>query len=63
MGQGLSNWTKFKWPYAPLDTFTRSEPFPSSELKDTYVGGTKKPRRRDAKVGFNALRKRWNKVR
>lgn len=57
-----SNWTKFKWPYAPLDTFTRSEPFPSDELKATYVGGTKRPGAK-AKTGFSALKKRWQGAR
>lgn len=63
MATKTSNWTKFKWPYAPLDTFTRSEPFPSQELKATYIDGDKRPRKRDAKSGYSALRRRWNQTR
>ncbi len=59
---GLSNWTKFKWPYAPLSTFTRSEPF-GDELKDTYVGGTHRPGKKARKHGFTALKKRWEMAR
>ncbi len=59
MSNGLSNWTQFKWPGAPLKEFTRSEPH-NEWLKDTYVGGTKKPRRKkDAKTAAKALKKRW----
>ncbi len=54
-----SNWTKFKWPFAPLDTFTRSEPFPADEMKATYVGGTHRPGAKARRHGFTALKKRW----
>jgi len=54
----LKNWTNFHTPGEPLKNFTRSEP-KNEWLKDTYVGGTKKPRRkRDAKAGARALRAR-----
>jgi len=55
----LKNWTKFHWPGEPLKNFTRSEPH-NEWIKDTYVGGRKKPRRkRDAKLGAQALKARW----
>jgi len=62
MATKTSNWTKFKWPYEPLDHFTRSEPFASDELKATYVGSDKRPGA-SAKTGFSALKKRWNQAR
>lgn len=57
-----SNWTQFKWPYAPLDTFTRSEPFPTDEVKATYIGDKPK-NRRGSKALFQSLlsRKRRQK--
>ena len=58
-----SNWTNFKWPGAKLDTFTRHEPFPSEELKATYITGMKKPKKRDRKDYYQALEARWNAVR
>lgn len=60
MPNGISNWTKYHLPWAKLDTFTRHEPFPSEELKATYVGGTKKPKKRDRKACVTALEKRWS---
>lgn len=63
MATKTSNWTQFKWPFAPLSTFTRSEPFPSSEMKNTYVGGTHRPGARARKHGFAALKKRWGAAR
>ena len=55
----LSNWTNFHSPGESLKNFTRSEPH-NEWLKDTYVGGTKKPKRRkDAKTAAMALKKRW----
>jgi hypothetical protein len=53
MLNGLSNWTNFQFPGAPLDRFTRSEPFPSEELKATYLGPktTTNDRRRKRKEG------------
>ena len=62
MGPGTSNWTKFKWPYEPLDHFTRSEPFPSNELKATYIDGRKKPKKRDTKDYYRALKNRWDRM-
>lgn len=59
MATKTSNWTNFKWPFAPLDEFTRSEPFPSDELKATYIDGRGKPKAKDYS---RALRKRWRKV-
>lgn len=41
----LRNWKNFHWPGASLDTFTRSEPFPSEEMKATYIDGKPKPKR------------------
>ncbi len=53
MPNGISNWTKFQVPGAPLGNFTRSEPFPSPELKATYLGPqmTMNDRRRKRKEG------------
>lgn len=53
------NWKNFKWPYERMDRFTRSEPFPSGQIKDTYITGMGKPRKKDTKMQYNALRKRW----
>lgn len=58
MKNGLKNWKHFRWPYEPLKNFTRSEPFPSDELKATYIDGMRKPRKRDAKAGAMALARR-----
>ena len=46
-----------------METFTRSEPFPSDEIKDTYITGMGKPRKRNTKMMYNALAKRWQKKR
>ncbi len=55
----LSNWTKFHSPGEPLKNFTRSEPH-NEWLKDTYVGGTRKPtRKKNGKLAALALKKRW----
>lgn len=48
----IRNWTQYKWPYAPMKTFTRSEPFPSDEMKATYLGD--RPKRR-SKTLYRAL--------
>lgn len=53
------NWKQFKWPYERMDVFTRSEPFPGDQLKDTYITGMGKPRKKDTKMAYNAMRKRW----
>jgi hypothetical protein len=55
----LKNWTQFKWPYEPMETFTKSEPFPKDEMKATYVGTH--PRRKSAKVLYRALLARKKK--
>lgn len=55
----LKNWKNFKWPYERMDVFTRSEPFPSEQIKDTYITGMGKPRKKDTKNYYDALRKRW----
>lgn len=60
MPNGISNWTQFKWPYAPLSTFTRSEPFPSDEMKATYLGDRPKKKNR-AKLLHEALLARKQK--
>ena len=55
----LKNWQNFQFPGAPLKNFTRSEPH-NDWLKDTYVGGTKKPKRKkDARTAAMALKRRW----
>jgi len=51
------NWCNFKTPFEKLDRFTRHMPFPSEELKDTYIDGYRKPKKKDAKLGFKALLK------
>ena len=53
------NWKNFKWPFERMDVFTRSEPFPGNQLKDTTVTGLGKPRKKDTKMMYNAMRKRW----
>jgi len=53
------NWKNFKWPFERMDVFTRSEPFPGTQLKDTTVTGLGKPRKKDTKMMYNAMRKRW----
>lgn len=55
----LRNWKNFKWPYERMDRFTRSEPFPSEQIKDTYITGMGKPRKKNTKNMYDALRKRW----
>ncbi len=55
----LKNWTQFKWPYEPLKTFTRSEPFPSEEMKATYIGD--RPKKKGAKLYYQALLERARK--
>ena len=57
------NWQNWKMPWSRLDTFTRHEPFPSEELKATYVTGMRKPRRGDRKLALTALEQRWEKTR
>ena len=42
----LGNWQNFQWPHAPLGNFLRSEPFPSKEVKATYIDRPKKKRKR-----------------
>lgn len=51
----ISNWTKFKWPFAPMKNFTQHEPFPSDEIKATYIDGTRKRRKSDRTTGAQAL--------
>jgi hypothetical protein len=55
MPNGISNWTKFQVPGAPLSNFTRSEPFPSEEVKATYLGPkiTTGDKRRKRKEGIS----------
>jgi hypothetical protein len=55
----LSNWTQFKWPFAKMETFTRSEPFPTQEMKATYTGD--KPEKKGAKLYYKALLNRKRK--
>lgn len=47
------NWREFKWPFERMETFTRSEPFPTNEMKATYLGD--KPKKKGAKVYHQAL--------
>ncbi len=49
----LKNWKHFRRPYEPLGNFLRSEPFPSEEVKATYIDRPRKKRkrRRDIKAG------------
>jgi hypothetical protein len=57
----LKNWQNFHTPGEPLKNFARSEPH-NDWLKATYVGGTKKPKRkRDAKAYYQALKARWER--
>jgi hypothetical protein len=56
----LSNWTNYKMPFQRLDVFTRHEPFPSEELKATYIGGTRRPRKKDRSILAQALERRWS---
>ena len=46
-----------------MDVFTRHEPFPSRELKNTYIGSPtgKKPRKKNVKDYYRALRNRWDR--
>ena len=55
----LKNWQNFKWPYERMSRFTASEPFPGEQLKDTYITGMGKPRKKDTKMMYNAMRLRW----
>ena len=62
----ISNWKHFKKPFESMSTFTRHEPFPSGEVKDTYIDGRKvRPGRGDmkftAKHAALALKKRKGK--
>jgi|GEM_PF-1561033 len=59
----LKNWKQFKWPYEQMRVFTSSEPFPGDELKDTYITGMGKPRKKDTKMAYDAMRKRWTRKR
>jgi hypothetical protein len=49
----LKNWQNFQFPHAPLGNFLRSEPFPSEEVKATYIDRPRKKRKkkRDIKAG------------
>jgi hypothetical protein len=63
----ISNWKHFKKPFSKMSNFTRHEPFPSDEVKDTYIDGRKsKPGRRDMKFtgkhAAAALKKRRGKA-
>jgi hypothetical protein len=49
----IRNWKHFRWPYEPMQHFTRSEPFPANE-KATSIDG--KPRRRPKVRASDALR-------
>lgn len=51
------NWRNFKHPFEKLDRFTRHMPHPSDELKATYIDGYRRPKKKDAKLGFKALLK------
>jgi hypothetical protein len=51
----ISNWTKWKNPFEPMDHFTRHEPFPSDETKATYIDGMKKRKKKDRTLGSQAL--------
>lgn len=55
------NWREFKWPYEPLENFMRSEPFPSQEMKATYLGD--RPKKKGAKLYYQALLKRKKETR
>lgn len=56
----LRNWKHYHIPGASLDTFTRSEPFPSEEMKATYIDG--KPKKKGSRATpaqmFEALKNR-----
>lgn len=49
----LKNWQNFRTPGEPLGNFLRSEPFPSEEVKATYIDRPRKKRKRkrDLKAG------------
>lgn len=49
----LKNWQNFQFPYAPMGNFLRSEPFPSQEVKATYIDRPlkKRKRKKDLKAG------------
>jgi len=53
------NWKNFKWPYERMEVFTNSEPFPGTQLKDTTVTGMGRPTKKNSKMMYNALQKRW----
>jgi hypothetical protein len=61
MPNGISNWTKFQVPGAPLGNFTRSEPFPSMPLKATYtdpkitMGDKRRKRKEGVQQYYQAL--------
>lgn len=55
----LKNWQQFKWPYESLKTFTDSEPFPSEEMKATYIGD--RPKKKGAKLYHQILLDRKKK--
>lgn len=55
------NWQEYKIPGASMDTFTRSEPFPTQEMKATYLGD--KPKKRGAKLYYQALLRRKKETR
>jgi hypothetical protein len=57
------NWQNWKPPFSRLDTFTRHEPFPNRELKNTYIDSPtgKKAKKRNAKDYYRALRTRWDR--
>jgi hypothetical protein len=63
----FKNWKHFKTPFESMDSFTRHEPFPSGEVKATYIDGRKtRPGRRDmkmtAKDAAMALKKKRKKA-
>jgi len=51
----ISNWKRFKWPFERMENFTRHEPFPSDEVKATYVDGMRKRKKSDRTLGAQAL--------
>lgn len=58
----LSNWKHYRIPGAPMKEFLRHEPFPSEELKATFVTGMRKPRKRDTKLAAQALESRMKRM-
>jgi hypothetical protein len=63
MARRTDNWQNWKPPFSPLSTFTRHEPFPSDELKATYIDSPtgRKPKKKNAKDYYRALRNRWDR--